>query len=143
MIKKKEHRSFVYSFDLKEVLPYIDRLPDNDQANIEKNIVEVIYESFVIPGDQDYLTARLLAQKGLERAFYWAAAQSIEKYLKAFLLLNGFSDGRKKKIIGGHSIKALFGKAASIDCALSNPHALADTTKHSNSKFGKRCPKKL
>lgn len=127
MIEKREHRSFVYSFDLKEVLPYIDRLPDNVQANIESNIVDVIYESFVVPGDQDYLTARLLAQKGLQRAFYWAAAQSIEKYLKAFLLLNGFSDDKKKKIIGGHSIKALFGKSASIDCALSNinltPHA--------------------
>ena len=76
MIEKSEHRSFVYSFDLKKVLPCIDRLPDNVQANIESNIVDVIYESFVVPGDQDYLTARLLAQKGLQRAFYWAAAQS-------------------------------------------------------------------
>ena len=127
MIEISEHRGFVYSFDLKKVLPYIDRLPDNVQANIESNIVGVIYESFVVPGDQDYLTARLLAQKGLQRAFYWAAAQSIEKYLKAFLLLNDFTDDKHMKIIGGHSINALFGKAASIDCALSNikltPHA--------------------
>ena len=125
MIEKSERRSFVYSFKLKEVLSHIDRLPDNVQANIESCIVDVIYESFVVPGDQDYLTARLLAQKGLQRAFYWAAAQSIEKYLKAFLLLNGRSVVGKK--FSGHPIKALFDEAANIDSALRSinlaPHA--------------------
>jgi len=116
MIEKSERRSFVYSFNLKEDLLYIDRLPDNVQANIESCIVDVIYESFVVPGDQDYLTARLLAQKGLKRAFYWAAAQSIEKYLKAFLLLNGHSVVDNK--FSGHPIKALFDEAASKDGAL-------------------------
>lgn len=116
MIEKSEHRNFIYSFNLKEDLTYIDRLPDNVQANIERHIVDVIYESFVVPGDQDYLTARLLAQKGFQRAFYWAAAQSIEKYLKAFLLLNGHSVVDRK--FSGHPIKALFDEAASIDCAL-------------------------
>jgi len=136
MIKKSEHSSFVYSFNLKKDLSYIDRLPDNVQANIERYIVDVIYESFVIPGDQDYLTARLLAQKGLQRAFYWAAAQSIEKYLKAFLLLNGHSVVDNK--FSGHPIKALFDEAASIDGALRNinltPHAdiniERDTSRH-------------
>lgn len=52
-----------------------------------------------------------MAQKGLQRAFYWAAAQSIEKYLKAFLLLNGHSTKKYK----GHSIKDLFDDAVDID----------------------------
>jgi len=126
LIEKLDHTSFVYSFNLKGDLPYIHRLPDDVQASIERYIVEVIYESFVVPGDQDYLTARLSAQKGLQRAFYWAAAQCIEKYLKAFLLLDGHSVVDKRKFMG-HPIKALFGEAAKIDGTLSSidltPHA--------------------
>jgi len=68
-------------------------MPGHIQSSAEGNAVDVIYESFVVPGDQDYLMSRLLAQKGLPREFYWAAAQAIEKYLKAFLLINGESNG--------------------------------------------------
>ena len=60
-----ERRSFYYRSDLIKDLPNVGRLPDKIQANIEMKVVKVIYESFVIPGDQDYLTARLLAQRGL------------------------------------------------------------------------------
>jgi len=107
----------MYSFKLKEDLPYIERLPDDVQASIERVVVKVIYESFVVPGDQDYLTARLLAQKGLPRAFFWAAAQCIEKYLKAFLLLDGHSVIDKRKF-RGHPVKILFDDAAKVDNAL-------------------------
>ncbi len=103
--------SFHYIFDLKEELPYVGRLPKEDQANIESKIVQVIYESFLIPGDQDYLTARLLAQKGLHRAFFWAAGQTIEKYMKAFLLLNG----RSVKKYKAHPIKELFDSAVRLN----------------------------
>ena len=68
------------------------------------HIVKVIYESFVIPADEDYLTARLLVKSKLYRGFYWSAAQCIEKYLKAYLLLHDVS----VKKSNGHSIKPLF-----------------------------------
>lgn len=57
--------------------------------------------------------SRLLAQKGLQRGFYWAAAQTIEKYLKAFLLMNG--EGVKDN---KHAIKKLFDTAVKIDASL-------------------------
>jgi hypothetical protein len=111
-----ERLNFCFSFDLKTDFPIVGRLPDEIQAYIELNIAEVIYESFVIPGDQDYLTARLLAQKGLPRAFFWAAAQTIEKYLKAFLLLKG----KSVRKYGSHPIDELFRDAVEIDKRLIN-----------------------
>jgi hypothetical protein len=117
-----ERRNFYYRSDLIKDLPNVGRLPDKIQANIEMKVVEVIYESFVIPGDQDYLTARLLAQRGLPRAFFWAAAQTIEKYLKAFLLLNGKSllDDKNNDKYKGHSIDKIFRDAVEIDESLKN-----------------------
>ena len=115
--------NFTYSFKLSEYFPHIIHLKEPDQAYIEQQIVNVIYESFVTSGDQDYLTARLLAQKGLPRGFYWAAAQTIEKYLKAFLLLNG----QRVAKLNGHSIEKLFNKAVEQDKNLQElsfiPHA--------------------
>ncbi len=106
------HYSFDLKKDLKEKFPYIDKLSDKAQAKIERKIVDVIYESFLIPGDQDYLTARLLAQKGLHRSFFWSACQTIEKYLKALLLLNGRSVNKKK--FRGHPIKKLYESAVQL-----------------------------
>ena len=98
-------------------------LSENDRASAECNIVDVIYESFVVTADQDFLTARLLARSGLYRAFYWAAAQSIEKYLKAFILLNGKSVKAKS-----HSLKGLYDSACAVDSTLRDmnicPHDL-------------------
>jgi hypothetical protein len=82
---------FIYSFDIGKEIPHFKMMSTQLQSSAECNAVEVIYESFVVPGDQDFLMARLLAQKGLHRGFYWAAAQAAEKYLKAFLLMNGVS----------------------------------------------------
>lgn len=117
--------SFLYSFKLKDDIQHFDRLPLNIQVDIEKHIVDVIYESFVKTGDQDYLTARLLAQKNLHRAFYWASSQSIEKYLKAFLLMRGISVDDKK--FNGHAIVALYKEALADDCELQSiemkPHS--------------------
>ena len=114
-----KHMSFVYNFNLVQDIPHFERLPDQMQENIEMLIANVVYESFIIPGDQDYLTARLLAQKGLFRAFYWAAAQSIEKYLKAFLLFNGGYAVDKHRY-RGHPIRRLFDDAANINKAIIN-----------------------
>lgn len=53
-------KSFVYKkIDLTDELPFIKHLDDHAQAYIESCIVDVIYESFIITGDQDYATARL------------------------------------------------------------------------------------
>jgi len=118
--------SFIYRFDMKKEFFYFDRLPVETQGSIEAKIVNVIYESFVIPGDHDYLTARLLAQKGLYRAFYWAAAQTLEKYLKAFLVFNGYSVEHRN-----HFIKSLLDDAIKIDSNIST----IDISPHKNLKF--------
>jgi HEPN domain-containing protein len=107
---------FVYSFDMSNEITYFKRMPEEVQSSAECNAVDVIYESFVVPGDQDYLMSRLLAQKGLPRGFYWAAAQAIEKYLKAFLLMNDES----VKEFKAHPIKKLFEVASKIDTSLIN-----------------------
>lgn len=105
---------FIYNFDMGKEIAHFKHMPENIQSSAECNAVDVIYESFVVPGDQDYLVSRLLAQKGLPRGFYWAAAQAIEKYLKAFLLMNGESI----KIYKFHPIKKLFEAASKIDTSL-------------------------
>lgn len=110
------NQSFLYGFNFKND-PVLSRLPDEVQASIECHIVDVIYESFVTPADEDYLSARLLARKGLPRVFFWAASQAIEKYLKAFLLLGGYAViGKNFK---GHPIKALYLAAVAVDQTIS------------------------
>lgn len=121
--------SYIYSFKCEDELEHFDKLSGDAQANIERYIVEVICESFVEPADEDYITARLLAQKGMHRAFFWAASQALEKYLKAFLLLRGASVN--KDCFKGHPIAALHSEACSIDGQL----AAVDTKSHSQIKI--------
>ena len=120
---REARQHFVYEFKVEDAFPYAQAFPTELKISAECNIVDVIYESFVVTADQDYLTARLLAKSGLYRAFYWAAAQAIEKYLKAFILLRGESvkDGK-------HDVEALYKKACTLDAALQRitiePHDL-------------------
>lgn len=102
---------FIYSFDISKEIDCFKRMPEHIQSSAECNAVDVIYESFVVPGDQDYLMSRLMAQKGFPRGFFWAAAQATEKYLKAFLVMNDVS----VKEFKGHPIKDLFEAANKID----------------------------
>ena len=118
---------FIYSFKVKDEFDSFERLPSPVQGMIEKYIVKVIYESFIVTADQDYLTARVLAQKGLDRAFYWASSQCLEKYFKAFLLLRGIAVNGKK--YNGHPIIKLF-KEVQNHC----PH-LKDTDLKPHSKI--------
>ena len=104
---------YVFSFRCSDDLQHFDRLPDVTQANIELHIVKVITDSFVEPADEDYVTARVLAQKGMHRAFFWAASQALEKYLKAFLLMRGVSVNQDR--FKGHPIAALHAEACSVD----------------------------
>lgn len=100
----KSKLEFVYSFECKKEIQNFEIFPEEIQEGIEKNIVNVICESFIEPGDEDYFTARLLAQKGMHRAFFWAASQALEKYLKEYLLMRGVS----VKEYGGHPLEKLF-----------------------------------
>lgn len=105
--------SYVYSFKCGDDLQHFDRLPEVTQVNIERHIVEVITDSFIEPADEDYVTARFLAQKGMHRAFFWAASQALEKYLKAFLLMRGVSVNQNR--FKGHPIAALHAEARAVD----------------------------
>jgi len=67
---KTKNLSFVYSFKCEDEIDHFKKLPDDAQCNIERYIVEAINESFIEPADEDYLTARFLAQRGLHRAFF-------------------------------------------------------------------------
>ena len=108
---------FVYSFDVGKVYAHFDILPADMQFSIEHNIVGVIYDSFVIPADEDYLMARLLARKGLYRGFFWAASQCLEKYLKAYLIMH---DVGVKGFSAGHPLVALFDAASVFNPDISN-----------------------
>jgi HEPN domain-containing protein len=108
---------FMYSFNVGDEIPYFNNMSDQEQSAIERNIVEVINDSFVKTGDEDYLTARFLALKGLERAFFWSASQAIEKYLKAFLLMRGESIKANSR---GHQLVSLLNKAKKLDKRLDN-----------------------
>jgi hypothetical protein len=92
-------------------------MPEHIQSSAECNAVDVIYESFVVPGDQDYLMSRLMAQKGFPRGFFWAAAQATEKYFKAFLIMNDVS---VVKGFQGHPIKTLFEAVNKIDSSFAD-----------------------
>jgi hypothetical protein len=107
-------QKFIYSFDLADAQPRIHAYPETTKAAAERYVAEVIYESFVIPGDQDYLMARLLALKGLPRGFYWAAAQTVEKYLKALLLMRGCGVASYR----GHPLLSLLNAAISVEPSL-------------------------
>lgn len=95
---------FSYSIKCQDDIPTFENLPPERQEAVESLIGSVIYESFVKTGDEDYVTARLTAQKGMHRAFFWAAAQALEKYMKAFLLMRG------KGVLdyGNHDIQRIF-----------------------------------
>ena len=58
---------------------------------------------FFRTADEDYLAARMLWHHGLSNGFCWSAAQSLEKYIKSALLLNGLS---AKSL--GHSLSTGF-----------------------------------
>jgi hypothetical protein len=108
---------FVYSFRVENVFSHFQKLPDETQFAIERNITNVIYDSFAIPADEDYLMARLLAQNGLDRGFFWAASQALEKYLKAYLLMH---DQGVKELSRGHKLRPLFDAAAALDPSIVN-----------------------
>lgn len=105
-----EHQNIAYSFDVGETIERFKTCTLEEQGNIEAYIAQVIVDSFVKPGDDDYVAARALAIGGLHRSFFWSAAQTAEKYLKAFLLLHGVPVKD-----ASHKLSGLLTKAKKID----------------------------
>lgn len=64
--------------------------PSLAEPNFRRAWADTIVGVFREPADADYVDARIMWRFGRKRAFSWSAAQAIEKYIKAFLLFNGF-----------------------------------------------------
>lgn len=63
----------------------------------------IVKELFINTADDNYVAARWCYQNGLNVDFFWLAVHSLEKYLKAALLLNGHSSKNF-----GHEIEKLY-----------------------------------
>jgi len=95
-------------------IPFSDALGEKVTNNILMNILDIIDETFLFTADEDYLNARFLAFNQHHRSFYWSAAQCLEKYLKANLLLLGISVSDF-----GHDIENMYQELTKIDSSLS------------------------
>jgi hypothetical protein len=86
---------------------------------------DIILKLFVQPADEDYLVARWSYRMGVFLPYYWAAAQAVEKYLKASLLASGLSSKGF-----GHDLVRLFDDVANLDTKGFIPKTIAmpDTT---------------
>lgn len=58
---------------------------------LEKRKHWLVEELYIYTADEDYLLARWCYFNDLHRQFFWHAAQAVEKYQKASLVLNGYS----------------------------------------------------
>lgn len=109
-MKSGEHHTIAYSYNVGDTIERFTTCTPEEQGNIEAHIAQVIIDSFVKPADDDYVAARALAIGGLHRSFFWSAAQTVEKYLKAFLLLHGVSVKD-----ASHKLSGLLTKAKKVD----------------------------
>lgn len=85
----------------------------------EKNLL--VGEVFIDTADEDYILARWCYFNQFSKQFFWNAAQAIEKYLKASLVLNGHTSKGFS-----HNLEKLFESVASysndlIPCELLPP----------------------
>jgi hypothetical protein len=69
----------------------------------------IVNELFIVTADENYVVARWCYQHELRVDFFWLAVHSLEKYLKAALLLNGLPAKGY-----GHNIVKLFGDVWSL-----------------------------
>lgn len=96
-------------------VPAYSQMLEDQQERFTHFAVSVIEDSFITMAIKDYAACRLLVQNKLEHQFYWSAAQSLEKILKAILLLNGRplvqlkEDGSQvHRYGGGHDLIKLY-----------------------------------
>jgi HEPN domain-containing protein len=69
----------------------MSRSADERGQRLQAQKYQYAREIFIDTADEDYVLARWLYLNGLHRQFYWSAAQAVEKYLKAAVVLNGSS----------------------------------------------------
>ncbi len=67
----------------------LNQLPREECDRFECKVTEIVCESFIFTGDRDYLTARFAFFQKQSHLFLWSAAQALEKYVKANILLLG------------------------------------------------------
>lgn len=71
------------------------------QAKLEAAKNGIVRDMFIRTADENYITARWCASNSLFTDFLWLSLHSVEKYLKAALLLNGqFVKGSSHNISG-------------------------------------------
>lgn len=78
--------------------------------SIESSKHNLVLELFVRTADENYVTARWCAINQLNTDFLWLSVHSLEKYLKAVLLINGLSSRRASpgQKWYGHNIVQLY-----------------------------------
>ncbi len=81
-----------------------------EEMSFNERRFDVIAHLFIDPADQDYLASRWAYDNALLYAANWSAAQALEKYMKAFLLLN---DQPVKK--QAHNLDLLFEQTCLLD----------------------------
>jgi hypothetical protein len=79
----------------------------SEHLDVLKN--NIVTQMFVDTADQNYLIARWAYHRGMFIDFFWNAVHSLEKYLKASLLLNGRSSTKSSYNKNfGHDLRLLF-----------------------------------
>jgi len=91
--------------------------------DIEERKSDLITRLFITPADMDYLTARWAFHNAMPAIFYWSAAQSLEKVLKAALL---YGNQSTKGL--GHNFAKLTKHAKQVGLHFNEKIALPDTT---------------
>jgi hypothetical protein len=79
----------------------LDRLSSGQRSRFELVASRIVAESFVYTADRDYLTARFAFFEKQGHLFLWSAAQAVEKYLKADIVLLGLGDVKKTHKLKG------------------------------------------
>jgi hypothetical protein len=92
---------------------------------IRPDAYNFIFKTFVTTADENYILARNAFFLEFYTDFFWLSVHSLEKYLKAVLLINGFSSiknnpGQKEKEYG-HDIQYLYRDVKKLIPALDIP----------------------
>ncbi|MCV6575119.1 MAG: HEPN domain-containing protein [Cohaesibacter sp.] len=79
---------------------------DPFEMSFDERKVDLTLRTFVAIADSDYITARWAYSNAMTFQFFWASAQALEKYLKAYLLINDLSVKES-----GHDLLDLYERA--------------------------------
>jgi hypothetical protein len=98
---------------------------NKSDVEFEKWKTRIVEEMFIETADEDYVLARWLFQNQLYRQYYWNAAQTVEKLLKASLLVNNHSVQEES-----HDLEKLYKRVASMagDLLPTELHVPAEVT---------------